>query len=240
MQAQSTLTQLIFEHALRIRLKADGDTATSKKRSETSSDATPVEPESAAEEHARTLDSEVTLDGEQRSTAESSTATSAKGKNDEKPAITSSKDSNMIGKINNMISTDVNSLEGGQGWILIGAHTMLVTSGIRCLTCAAVWFTPLQISLSLVFLYAILGWRYVSCIQVSFFRTEHTQCAGRYRHNDNHVVHSWHRRKILSQISGQEDGEGTLSFNLLLHDVASYSISRAMLEYRLYPKVQLC
>ena len=133
MQAQNTLTQLIFEHALRIRLEADGDTATSKKRGGTSSNTTPAEPASAAEEHAR-IDSEVTLDGEQRSIAESSTAASAKAKDDEKPATATSKDSNMIGKINNMISTDVNSLEGGSSWILVGVYAMLIPSKIRCLT----------------------------------------------------------------------------------------------------------
>ena len=210
MQAQNTLTQLIFEHALRIRLKSDGDSATGKKRSETRGSATPVEPASAAEdstEHARE-ESEVTLDGEQSSTAESST--SARGKDGEKPATTGSKDSNMIGNINNMISTDVNSLEGGQSWIGLGTYTLFVLSRTHWLTCVAVWFTPLQIALSLVFLYAILGWRYVSCIEMSFPETEHAQRTGRHRHDDNHVVHSRHHHKVLSQASGQEDGEGTL------------------------------
>ncbi|GJE87807.1 multidrug resistance-associated ABC transporter [Phanerochaete sordida] len=138
-EAQSTLTNLIFEHALRIRLKADTDSSADKKADGKSGATAPAQTESVAEEEGRLrAESETTLDEGQSSTAESSTAITTKDKGGEKAAV--SNDSSMVGKINNMISTDVNTLEGGQTFILVA------------------WFTPLQIALSVLFLYVVLGW----------------------------------------------------------------------------------
>ncbi|GJE87808.1 multidrug resistance-associated ABC transporter [Phanerochaete sordida] len=139
-QIQSTLIELIFEHALRIRLKADMNSSDEIAKGQSGA-ASPAEAAAPGDEgtHDR-ADSEATaIAGEGQSSTDADSAAAAKSKGDD-GAAAKSKDISMIGKINNMISADVNTLETAYGFVLI------------------LWFTPLQIILSLVFLYAILGW----------------------------------------------------------------------------------
>ncbi|EKM58631.1 uncharacterized protein PHACADRAFT_90147 [Phanerochaete carnosa HHB-10118-sp] len=131
-QMQNTLTQLLFEHALRIRPKADIVTSSDLKGGNKSSPTTPTDAAFLSRDEAM-------LGEEQGSSSESSTAAPFRSSN-EKAAAMGRENSHMIGKINNMISTDINNLEGGQGFIMVA------------------WSTPLHITLNLVFLYTVLGW----------------------------------------------------------------------------------
>ncbi|GJE87804.1 multidrug resistance-associated ABC transporter [Phanerochaete sordida] len=118
-EAQNTLTQLIFEHALRVRLSTDIGTPSGAEASESASviveaaesdtDTTPGEGQSASKGGANA-------------------------------ARTAHIHSSVAGRINNLVSSDVSNLENGHGWIM------------------AVWFTPLQIVLSMIFLCVLLGW----------------------------------------------------------------------------------
>ncbi|GJE87809.1 multidrug resistance-associated ABC transporter [Phanerochaete sordida] len=141
-QLQSTLIQLIFEHALRIRLKADTNTS-DEKPTDQSRPTSPTETLTAPGDDGvpdrsdSRAETEATLAEGQSSTAKADSAASAK---DQGAAIKNAKDSSMIGKINNMVTTDVNTLENAYSFFLI------------------IWYTPLQIVASLVFLYTILGW----------------------------------------------------------------------------------
>ncbi|KIP03522.1 hypothetical protein PHLGIDRAFT_534840 [Phlebiopsis gigantea 11061_1 CR5-6] len=126
-RAQSTLTQLIFEHALRIRVKGDGngDGAAQKPTDDTSSDS----------------DGQSTAESATAASTSSSTLSNRASQNEgEAKAASERKRSSLTGKINNLISSDMNTLESGQSWILV------------------IYYTPLQIILSVIFLYALVGW----------------------------------------------------------------------------------
>jgi hypothetical protein len=127
-KAQVVLTQLVFEHSLRIRSKEEN---------------TPSAPSDVAfiSEDPRNhtgAESEATLNNDGQSTSESRTAVSSnptsdvptKGaaKDGPKDGTETSRDSSVAGKINNLITTDMNNLEAGQSFVLIGktAHTSLL------------------------------------------------------------------------------------------------------------------
>jgi len=61
----------------------------------------------------------------------------------EEKKITIEKGKNLVGKINNLVSTDLNNIVDGRDFLMIA---------VVC---------PIQIILCVVFLYKILGWRYV-------------------------------------------------------------------------------
>lgn len=135
----SILTQLIFEHALRIRMKADAQ-AKSTGSVETLA---PV-PTSGPQEHDRE-----TLIDQGLHTAESTLQDETLSQTSEpvKESVEASKQpggqpgDNLIGKLNNLVTTDVTNITEARDFILAIVHI------------------PLQITFCIVFLYVILGWR---------------------------------------------------------------------------------
>ncbi|KDR83121.1 hypothetical protein GALMADRAFT_263529 [Galerina marginata CBS 339.88] len=159
---QALLTQLVFNHSLRIRLKAETD-------SSTATESQPSTPAGLDDEHTNTLDdasvgadSEFghtsrdeeatqgsTVVGTSREASSSSSQNTVKGKskpaeNDQRSVPPTKKGSgdaeNLIGRINNLVSSDMEALIEGSDFM------------------AFVLSVPLQIALSMVFLYRILGW----------------------------------------------------------------------------------
>ena len=106
-RAEGIITELVFEHALRIRMKEEVE---NKTESKTPSEAGSVKP--STETGAMKLKEKV-----------------------------ESKDpsSNLIGKINNMISSDLDTIVSGRDFLF------------------ATWYTPMQIIFCVCFLYGILG-----------------------------------------------------------------------------------
>ncbi|KAF9786031.1 hypothetical protein BJ322DRAFT_1057551 [Thelephora terrestris] len=135
-QAQGMITQLVFEHALRIRMKSEpsessppsSQLSTSAPTPDTASVAEFTSPDGTevAEDTSTTLISEAT----------SSEADKASVKGDKKVE----KAGNLVGKINNLVSTDLNNIVDGRDFLMIA---------VAC---------PLQIILCIAFLYTILGW----------------------------------------------------------------------------------
>lgn len=136
---QAIVTELVFEHALRIRMKEE--------RLLANSSSTQATPESSS-----TLIAPDQSDSAQESIGEDTSATlpaseettptpplRANKKNSENP------DSNysLVGKINNLISSDLENITDLTELPRVMVHT------------------PLKIGLSVWFLYALLGWRYV-------------------------------------------------------------------------------
>lgn len=121
-QIQSTLIELIFEHALRIRLKADMNSSDEGAKGQSGA-ASPAEAAAPGDDGAHDrADSEATaIAGEGQSSTDADSAAAAKSKGDD-GAAAKSKDISMIGKINNMISADVNTLETAYGFVLIRAY----------------------------------------------------------------------------------------------------------------------
>ncbi|KAH9028060.1 hypothetical protein EDB83DRAFT_1910199 [Lactarius deliciosus] len=145
------VTQLVFEHALRIRVKAETSSspastpdATPDARSEAST------PDSGSVVEINIVSEEVGGSSEEtRSEQSTITASSMKGKRKEAaPGSDSGKEdsdepgdsSNLVGKMNNLVSTDLENLVDGRDFLLL------------------VLYFPLQIVVSVWFLYNILGW----------------------------------------------------------------------------------
>ncbi|KDR83043.1 hypothetical protein GALMADRAFT_866150 [Galerina marginata CBS 339.88] len=151
-RTEGILTQLVFEHSLRIRLKAesssdrdDQDNDTVVGTPDTSSITESSPPESGDEELGPTASASRQPSGDSESTV---TGTSTKGnpKDDTsgsettKAAKKDKGDANLIGKINNLVTTDLTNIVEARDFLLL------------------VIFVPLQITLCTAFLYKLLGW----------------------------------------------------------------------------------
>ncbi|KAF7306582.1 ATP-binding cassette transporter [Mycena indigotica] len=143
-RCEAIITQLVFEHALRIRVKAESSEKTptsgtsTPARSETPS---PVEEGSSGDETATETDAlsrDETLQASSASVKSSSSAKKDKGKEAESDAE-SGKD-NLVGKITNLVTTDLTNITESRDFLFI---TLLI---------------PMEITLCVVFLYNVLGW----------------------------------------------------------------------------------
>ncbi|KAH8986106.1 hypothetical protein EDB92DRAFT_2054957 [Lactarius akahatsu] len=145
------VTQLVFEHALRIRVKAETSSspastpdATPDARSEAST------PDSGSVVEINIVSEEAGGSSEETQSEQSTIAgSSMKGKRKEvAPGSDSGKEdgdeagdsSNLVGKMNNLVSTDLENLVDGRDFLLL------------------VLYFPLQMVVSVWFLYNILGW----------------------------------------------------------------------------------
>lgn len=176
-RVECILSQLIFEHALRIRMKA----STAALGSDTSDSAAPSH-EIQASEDAPPIgrhDSEETLINEQPNADTSSpqhtlrgsnihNGESGKGKDTPKKGSTPHESSqftgmqapafpkrdeggdNLVGKINNLVTTDLANV------VALNDFTQAFIE------------VPIHLSLCIVFLHAILGWRYVIVALTNF------------------------------------------------------------------------
>ncbi|KAL4247270.1 ATP-binding cassette transporter C [Abortiporus biennis] len=137
----SLLTQLIFDHSLRIRVKAE--TSNASLPAETSPSTAVATPDSASA-------TDVPIPGSSAAESDSTSAASSKAKDTPSDAVPEKEkgDSNLVGKINNLVTADINNIQGGQNVLF------------------AIFETPLQIVLSLIALYKILGWSVVPGIAV--------------------------------------------------------------------------
>lgn len=145
-RCQAIITQLTFEHALRIRMIADVPTTTVAEDDESVADSTEeAEADGSATEAEASTDGGAASDAQSEATtlkADSSTAASSKSKAKALPSLPIGKETkNLIGKINNLVTSD----------------TQNITRGLH--TIREIIYTPLKIILCIVFLYAVLGWR---------------------------------------------------------------------------------
>ena len=119
------ITELVFEHALRIRVKAEGGTGSSP--SAASSVATTPDNASIAEQ-SDAPDSPSTDDETQTAFSEGTRA--SKGKKSQAPSETSTatagqpqpaeaKGGHLVGKLNNLVTTDLNNLVDGRDILFV-------------------------------------------------------------------------------------------------------------------------
>ncbi|EMD41587.1 hypothetical protein CERSUDRAFT_79219 [Gelatoporia subvermispora B] len=132
---QAIITSLVFDHALRIRVKADDDKSSS---SVAPSASTTPDTASVVE---FTLDSSTSEEETVRASSVGADSSGKKQKKDEKRATTPEGErSNLVGKLNNLVTVDMEKITAAKDlWILI-------------------IMAPLQVSLSIWFLYDVLGW----------------------------------------------------------------------------------
>ncbi|KAH9952289.1 hypothetical protein BGW80DRAFT_1430860 [Lactifluus volemus] len=141
------ITQLVFEHALRIRVKAETSSAGTTPAATPQGRSESTTPDSASIRDAPFIsESSGTVDEE----SEPSTASSSiKGTpTEETPTTTSSggdreepgQSKNLVGKMNNLVTSDLENIVDGRDFVLL------------------IVYLPLQIALCIWFLYEILGW----------------------------------------------------------------------------------
>ncbi|KAH7907307.1 P-loop containing nucleoside triphosphate hydrolase protein [Hygrophoropsis aurantiaca] len=146
-RTEGIITQLVFGHALRIRMKAEGPDD-KEQASDTNTTSTPDTTSIAGLD---SLDDEVSTDENTEDTLRASStskiASAAEGKQkaaeSKKVGDTRAPNSNannLIGKINNLVSSDLNNITDGRDFLLL------------CL------YSPLQIGVGIWFLYGILDW----------------------------------------------------------------------------------
>ncbi|TFK34746.1 multidrug resistance-associated ABC transporter [Crucibulum laeve] len=138
-RTEGLLTQLVFEHSLRIRLKAE----TSKAKASEDGEATVVATPDTASVNGQGSSTNTTLNGG------SSPTSTIKGKDKAKPDTKKDDgpdkkkragEDNMTGKINNLITTDLSNIVESRDFLI------------------AILYVPLQLILCIVFLYKVLGW----------------------------------------------------------------------------------
>ena len=134
MRASAIITQLVFEHALRIRVKAE--TSSSPR-------ATPaVTPEArsgaTSPDNVSVVDNigPETVGGSGEENGRSTTSLSIKGKQKEEPPASLDSDddnedpgkaSNLVGKMNNLVSTDLENIIEGRDFLLLGASSIYIS-----------------------------------------------------------------------------------------------------------------
>ncbi|KAF9021407.1 P-loop containing nucleoside triphosphate hydrolase protein [Hymenopellis radicata] len=134
-RCQAILTELVFEHALRIRVVADSASPAPADEEETKNGADSDNAAIESESNSESAPSEdTTLQASSSSTkskASSKTAPSSPAQDEVK---------NLVGRINNLVTTDMSN-------IVWGLHTI-----------REVVYTPLNVIFCIGFLYVVLGW----------------------------------------------------------------------------------
>jgi hypothetical protein len=153
---EGLLTQLVFEHSLRIRFKAEGP----KENSSSTVQSASLTPETQSLEASTTLeDSDAQSDTTANSTkgkgkGNSSTTKSVIAKDEKKEE----KKDNLVGRINTLVTVDLDNVVSAKDFLMVGKcqcrHTQSfivnVFLGLQ---------VPLELVLAVIFLYAVLGWR---------------------------------------------------------------------------------
>ncbi|KAG8995370.1 hypothetical protein FRB90_000200, partial [Tulasnella sp. 427] len=146
-RTEAIVTQLVFNHALKIRMKSETGNNNGKNSGGESRAATAVasraasvhEPEHQSEESGDTAvesGQASSPKGKAPSVAASESSSSTPSKKDGD----SQKDKNLVGRITNLISTDLGNITEARDFLFV------------------IWYAPVQIGLSIWFLYKILGW----------------------------------------------------------------------------------
>ncbi|KZV91547.1 P-loop containing nucleoside triphosphate hydrolase protein [Exidia glandulosa HHB12029] len=140
--AESIVTELVFEHALRIRIKEEAHAGPKQITPAPSETTTIVEPEeddtSSSPEGSETVQGSESgtsaTNKKKRSASAATTASSAPAPEEKKEG------GNLVGKINNLVTSDLSNISEARDFLFL------------------VLYCPLQIVICLWFLYIVLGW----------------------------------------------------------------------------------
>ncbi|KAI0028294.1 hypothetical protein K488DRAFT_80756 [Vararia minispora EC-137] len=144
-RAQAIITQLVFEHSLRIRMKAETASDTPPPSTAATPDNVSIadgnEGESGHETGNGSSDTEATLVPSNASTSSKGKQKAQDTKDDKaKKEEKDKKDSNLVGKINNLVATDLDHIIEGRDFLFL------------------IIYAPFQCALCVYFLYLLLGW----------------------------------------------------------------------------------
>lgn len=129
-QTEAIITQLVFDHSLRIRMKSETSSSPSASRASTAvhtpdnasiAEATDAEQGSPSRSNENGSEDETV----HASSASTTSATATKKgsdtkKTEEKLATSGAPAGNLIGRINNLVTTDLNNLVDGRDFLFIG------------------------------------------------------------------------------------------------------------------------
>ena len=147
-RCEAIITQLVFDHSLRIRMKAETAESPSPSRATTAAqtpdNASIAEPEPESEEGASGSTSSEDETTVRASTISGTSTATAKGKEPAKKGEEDAKDKekekekdasagsgNLIGKINNLVTTDLANLIDGRDFLFIGACVLVGVGRLR-------------------------------------------------------------------------------------------------------------
>jgi cobalamin biosynthesis Mg chelatase CobN len=173
-KSEAIITQLVFEHSLRIRVKAEVEKSDDKEQAKTAEPLaldSPVEPGHAEEATDTTTVAEgsesasisrgttesTIVHSSSSSVSETASGSAKKGKkkddgdslkkstkgkgSKEKKEDKKAETGNLVGKINNLVTTDLNNITTAREFLRVFV------------------LAPIQIGLCVLFLYVLLGWR---------------------------------------------------------------------------------
>ncbi|KAG8764714.1 hypothetical protein FRC12_007931 [Ceratobasidium sp. 428] len=148
---EGMLTQLLFEHSLRIRMIAETSTSTNPSQ-KSSKIGTPKGDLGSTSRDEQDFTATHVAELSDAQTLVASTSAIPTGKDDvENPEAGNQDDnSNLVGKINNLMSTDLKNITEGVDFLYV------------------ILYAPLQVIISVVFLYQILGWSAIIGMAVMF------------------------------------------------------------------------
>lgn len=136
-RSQAILSQLVFEHSLRIRLKAEASGTNDDKSTITEDQSVERSPEASTSStvvvHAASATEETI--------AEADTDKSKDLVKGASPPAGEKKKDNLIGKINTLITVDIDNVANGKDFLMIALQV------------------PFEMLLATIFLYVVLGWR---------------------------------------------------------------------------------
>ena len=127
MNVECLLTQLLFEHSLRIRVKAEASSSDNQQNASASATTTePTTPDSASvagTQEASEADTLIHSQGNTEPTIAPSVTTGKQDKDKSDPKSkegSSSSAENLVGKINNLVTSDLDNINGGRDFLFVG------------------------------------------------------------------------------------------------------------------------
>jgi len=140
-RTEGLLTQLVFEHSLRIRMKAETDLEKEKEPPATPDTASIAGSETESSSGDRVSES-TAIGSREASNKSQATSTAPKGKSKDTSSISSSSSAtklakkeanganNLIGKINNLVTTDLSNVVDARDFLLVGGWTIFSKFGV--------------------------------------------------------------------------------------------------------------
>ncbi|KZP10469.1 hypothetical protein FIBSPDRAFT_801212, partial [Athelia psychrophila] len=143
-QMEAIITQLVFEHALRIRMKADvhesPESTSDNVLASDTPDSSSIAESTVAEPSADAGSAASSVKGKKKAHSEETASVSSATRKDKSKGVSEKTSANLLGRINNLVSTDLGNITEARIWPWLTLYL------------------PLQVALCVVFLYIILGW----------------------------------------------------------------------------------
>ena len=230
-RTEALLTQLVFEHSLRIRLKAEasnekieddnvtviGTQDSASVIESTTADSNSLTGEAASQSSqasSPTPREDSSSDSQSTSKGPVKAKDSSTPKSDAKSATKDKKETqNLIGKINNLVTADLGNIVDGRDFLTISMLSTSILNWVRCLIILQVLYVPLQSVFCTVFLYEVLGWR-SAYLPTSYNKKKKSHLSFRHKcicwtgYNGRLVSSTWIYCKKSSRRTSSEDEKG--------------------------------